>query len=228
VTRVGPTIPARRLAATVALGLGLGAACGAAAPDAGYPIGEAGSGPPESAAGAPAASDAGTDGAPRCPHGALEDPHHGFVRCLTPEEADAGYRPPSQSPGDAGAADAPSDGASDAGAAPVGPPPVVDVGTPTFESGEVKTAQKAISKLSPEIGKCVAENGGLSDKTGSIKLQFLVRVRERAEGVEVLSQKNVSPQAASCVKGLLKNRWVGTPSADPVGVTVTLTFKAPK
>jgi hypothetical protein len=205
------------------------AACGAAAPEGGR-IGEAGSGPPEAAVGAdPLAADAGADGAPKCPHGALEDPHHGFVRCLTPDEADAGYRPPSQSPADGGGDASTDGGGADGGPAPVsGPPPRVEVGTPVFENGDVQTVQKTLGKLSGDFAKCIAENGGLTAATGSIKLQFLVRVRERAEGVEVLGQKNVSPQAASCVKGLLKNRWVGTPSADPVGVTVTLSLKAPK
>ena len=99
-------------------------------------------------------------------------------------------------------------------------------GTPTYENGEVPTLAKTLTKLASDVGKCVADNGGLSAPNGSIKLQFLVRVRERAEGVEVLAQKGVTDPAASCVKGLLKNRWVGAPTADPVGVTVTVKLKA--
>jgi hypothetical protein len=110
----------------------------------------------------------------------------------------------------------------------VGPPPEVTVGPPSFENGEVKTLEKALTKISADIGKCVAEGGGLSGASGMVRLQFLVRARERAEGVEVLGQKGVTPAAASCVQNLLKNRWVGAPSADPVGVTVELRFKPGK
>ena len=41
-----------------------------------------------------APADAGADAAPRCPYGSLEDPHRGFVRCLLPDERDAGWTPP--------------------------------------------------------------------------------------------------------------------------------------
>ncbi|MEJ7730322.1 MAG: hypothetical protein WKG00_14030 [Polyangiaceae bacterium] len=213
----------------LALGLGSLAACGAAATPDGYRVGEAGQGPAEAAPpGADLATgDAGPD-ARRCPHGALEDPHHGFVRCLEPGEADGGA-PPAPPAADGGAADAAPPG--DAGAAPApvaGPAPEVTVGPPSFDNGEVKTLDKALTKISSEIGKCVAEGGGLSGASGMVRLQFLVRARERAEGVEVLGQKGVTPAAASCVKNLLKNRWVGAPSADPVGVTIELRFKPGK
>lgn len=216
----------------VALGLGSMAACGAAAAPDGYRVGEAGQGPPEAAApGVEMASgDAGPADPTKCPHGALEDPHHGFVRCLEPGEADGGA-PPVPPPPDAGAGDAAPDAPGDGGPAPTpvaGPPPEVAVGAPSFENGEVKTLEKALTKLSADIGKCVAEGGGLSGSSGMVRLQFLVRARERAEGVEVLGQKGVSPAAATCVKNLLKNRWVGAPSADPVGVTIELRFKAAK
>src|SRR5206468_3792149 len=54
----------------------------------------------------------------------------------------------------------------------------------------------------------------------------LVRSRGRAEGVEVVTSKNVTAEAAACVRLALKNRAVGAPSADPVGVTVTFNLKA--
>ena len=163
---------------------------------------------------------------PQCPYGELSDPHRGFIRCLTPDERDKGNLPPS--PQEPPPAPAPPDTAKDATPPPPpGPPPLVDVGTPKFENGEVPKVEKSLSGLVNDIAKCVAEHGGLAGATGSLKVQFLVRARGRAEGVEVLSAKGVGAEAASCVRLLLKNRSVGAPSADPVGVTVTLTLKAP-
>lgn len=108
---------------------------------------------------------------------------------------------------------------------PVGPPPIVEVKAPAFENGEVPRAEKALKSIADDIGKCVAENGGLGRPTGTMKVQFLVRSRGRAEGVEILSSQGVSPEAASCVRLLLKNKAIGAPTADPVGVTVVLSLK---
>ena len=63
--------------------------------------------------------------------------------------------------------------------------------------------------------------GGLSAKSGRLELTFLVRARGRAEGVEVQRVKGAPEAAGACVQKLLKNRRVGTPSEDPVGVTVS-------
>jgi hypothetical protein len=180
----------------------------------------------KSDAGAP--GDAG--GAPRCPYGELSDPHRGFVRCLTPDERDAGWLPPpSQEPVPAPAPEVPD--AGKATPAPVtpppAPPPLVELGAPKFDNGEVPKVEKFLNGLLTDVAKCVSDHGGLASAAGSIKVQFLVRARGRAEGVEVLSSKGIGAEAASCVRLLLKNRAVGTPSVDPVGVTVTLTLKAP-
>jgi outer membrane biosynthesis protein TonB len=82
-----------------------------------------------------------------------------------------------------------------------------------------------LGRITDEIGRCIAKNGGLTRSSGTIKIQFLVRARGRAEGVEVLSSQGVSAEASTCVRQLLKNRTVGHPTSDPVGVTVVLTFK---
>ncbi|WP_437574661.1 hypothetical protein [Sorangium sp. So ce887] len=175
------------------------------------------------------------DAGPRCPHGALEDPHRGFVRCLEPGEADAGWLPPSPQPepppDDAGAP--PPDGGPIDGGAPdasivSAPPPLVEVKEPEFMNGDVPNVAKRLEKVSADLAKCVADHGGLSGVTGSIKLQFLVRVRGRAEGVEILDSRGVTPDAQRCIRQFLKNRHIGTPSVDPVGVTVTLSLRAPK
>jgi hypothetical protein len=196
------------------------------------------------------AADAGADAdTPRCPHGALEDPHRGFVRCLRADEKDAGWLPPAPQP-EPPAADAGSDAAPAQEPPPEKPasdkpaqdkptpeksvpekpqpPPVVTVGAPKFEGGEVPKAEKFLNAQIEGITKCIATNGGLSAKKGSVKLSFLVRARGRAEGVEVASAKGISEDAAGCIRVLLKNRAVGAPSADPVGVTVTFTLERGK
>ena len=181
------------------------------APDAGPPA-DAGSGKAE----------------PRCPYGELSDPHRGFVRCLAPDERDAGWLPPQPQPApDAPVAKDPTPAPATTPPAASGPPPLVDIGAPKFENGEVPRAEKALTKAATEIAACVADHGGLTGATGTLKIQFLVRNRGRAEGVEVLSSKGVSPDAAACVRLLLKNKPIGPPTSDPVGVTVTISLKPP-
>lgn len=97
--------------------------------------------------------------------------------------------------------------------------PRVTLSEPKLVGGEVKLVTKMLQKTLPKVAACVKDADGLDGKKGFIKLQFLVRVRGRAEGVEVLEHKGVTTKAAKCAQKLLKNRWVGTPSNDPVGVT---------
>jgi pyruvate/2-oxoglutarate dehydrogenase complex dihydrolipoamide acyltransferase (E2) component len=230
----------RPLAAT-ALGLGLlGVACGAAtpAPDPG-PVGRSEPSEAKGREGAPDASGAelaALDAAPSeagsiasadagdggCPYGRLEDPHRGFVRCLGPGEADAGWLPP----GPQGAEDAGAPSTPDAAPSAAEPPPVVEMGEPSFENGQVASAAKFLAAQADAIGRCIGEHGGLGAGAGKLKVQFLVRGRGRAEGVEIVSAKGIGEPAKECVRLLLKNKNVGPPSADPVGVTVTITLKA--
>jgi hypothetical protein len=177
------------------------------------------------ATGAPQGSALAEGSQPKCPYGELTDPHRGFVRCLTPDERDAGWLPPTAQTPPAPPAPTPSVEPDAGSPAASGPPPAVEIGSPAFENGQVPRTEKALAKLEGAIGKCVADHGGLSGATGSMKVAFLVRVRGRAEGVEVQSAKNVTAEAKDCVRVLLKNKAIGAPSADPVGVTVTLTFK---
>ena len=163
----------------------------------------------------PPADDAG----PRCPYGELSDPHRGFVRCLLPDERDAGWLPPppqGDAPAEAPKAEPPKDRAAR---------PTLEIGAPSFENGQVTKVERSLSKASAELAGCVAEHGGITGDAGTMKVQFLVRSRGRAEGVEVLTSRGVSAEASACVRVLLKNKAIGAPSADPVGVTVVLTFK---
>lgn len=222
------------------LGLVSAISCVAALPEGGAEGRTSRKNPPGKQA--PPAADASADAAlPRCLHGALEDPHRGFVRCLEPGEVDAAWLPPHPQPelppvngGDAGS---PDGGPANGGAADAGPPeaglpvvpaapPVVEIGEPAYENGDVPRVPKLLKGITSKISSCIADNGGLAGSTGSIKVQFLVRSRGRAEGVEVLSAKGISDAASGCVRLLLKNKAVGSPSADPVGVTVTFSLKA--
>ena len=136
---------------------------------------------------------------PKCPYGSIEDAHRGFVRCLAAEERDAGPPPP--------VAVAPTPEA----------PPVVEVGTPTFENGEVPRVEKVLNRAASDIATCIASHGGLTAETGNLKVQFLVRSRGRAEGVEIVSAKGVSTDARACVRKLLKNKAIGAPTAESRG-----------
>lgn len=217
-----------------ALGLLSAVACVAALPegsaqDAALHKGSPGrAAPGDNDASAPEASPDGSP--PPCLHGALEDPHRGFVRCLEPGEVDAGWLPPAPQP------DAPPGGNGDAGAADASPPesippsapatpPLVEIGAPVFENGEVPSVPKMMKGILGKVGRCVADHGGLVGTAGSLKVQFLVRSRGRAEGVEIERAKGVSDAASACVRLLLKNKAIGSPTADPVGVTVTFSFK---
>ena len=126
--------------------------------------------------------------------------------------------------GDAGPIDA---GVPDASIVSA-PLPLVEIKEPEFMNGDVPNVAKRLEKVAPDLAKCVADNGGLSGVSGSIKVQFLVRVRGRAEGVEILDSRGVTSDAQRCIRQLLKNKPIGTPSSDPVGVTVTLSLRAPK
>jgi hypothetical protein len=106
--------------------------------------------------------------------------------------------------------------------------PIVKLSEPEFMGGEVKLVTKSLNKTLPLVAACVKGADGLDGTTGFFKVQFLVRDRGRAEGVEVLKRKGANKEAATCVRKMLKNRWVGTPSNDPVGVTFRYELTAPK
>jgi hypothetical protein len=220
-----------RFVAAASFGGTLVAACAGAAPAA---MGPQDGWTPDADAiaakkGAEKAPDAGPPpsdaGAPRCPYGELNDPHRGFVRCLLPDERAPGWRAP---PAPSASPDPKPPEPPKEPDKPAEPPPIVEIGAPKFENGEVTKVAKSLGKAKAGIAACVAEHGGLSAATGSLKVQFLVRSRGRAEGVEVLSAKGVSREASSCVRVLLKNKAIGAPSADPVGVTVVITLKPAK
>lgn len=176
-----------------------------------------------------------------CPNGALEDPHRGFVRCLFPEEKGAPWLPPPPDrsasteepkpipPAQAEPVPVPPKPAPEAKPEPApavaAEPPGLEIKPLKFENGEVPAAEKALGKISKDICRCVADKGGMPKASGTLKIQFLVRAQGKAEGVEVLSSQGIAPEAGTCIQKLLKNRSVGHPTSDPVGVTVVLQFK---
>lgn len=105
------------------------------------------------------------------------------------------------------------------------PAPTVEVDEPSFVGdGTVPDVEKFLTKMSKTAAKCVADHGGLSAREGEVKLQFLVTVRTKAEGVEVLSKKGVSEAAAKCMRDAIRGKSVGMPTADPTGVQFRYLF----
>jgi len=104
-------------------------------------------------------------------------------------------------------------------------PPEVKFGEPKFTSGDVPDVASSLNKHRGDIAQCVASHGGLTASSGSLEVQFLVRARGKAEGVGVNRRKAVSEDAGKCIRDLLKNKRVGAPSEDPVGVTVVIDLK---
>jgi len=107
-------------------------------------------------------------------------------------------------------------------------PPTVTLSEPEFINGDVPAVVNILKKTLGDVAKCVSDHGGLETPEGGLKVQFLVRGRGRAEGVEVLKRHGVSKDAGRCVQALLKNKWVGMPSADPTGVTFRYEMKPKK
>jgi len=107
---------------------------------------------------------------------------------------------------------------------PIQKPPEVELKSLSFVGGEVVRAERFLKRSRGELAKCVHAHGGVGAAEGVLSMQLLVRSRGRAEGVEVLARRHVSERAGRCVRRLLKGRWMGSPSQDPVGVTFRLVF----
>ncbi|MBM4360326.1 MAG: hypothetical protein FJ096_19645 [Deltaproteobacteria bacterium] len=105
------------------------------------------------------------------------------------------------------------------------PPVDVSVTKPKLLGGTVSALADALDKTRDGVAGCVAAHGGLGGESGRLEVQFLVRDRGRAEGVEVMRVQRVSPEAAQCVQRFLKNRLIGSPSDDPVGVVFAYKLK---
>lgn len=159
-----------------------------------------------------------------CPHGALQDPHRGFVRCLAKDE-DPGPMPTERRPAASAAPSAAPSGAPSA-VAP-GAEPAAKLDKTEAQNGTIPNLERSLEKLLPALSKCVGEAGGLAagQRKGTLKLELLVRARGVAEGVEVTEAKNVAGSPQACVKQAVRGKRLGIPSADPVGVKVTVALE---
>jgi hypothetical protein len=101
----------------------------------------------------------------------------------------------------------------------------VEVTEPSFVGeGTVPKVEGFLAKTREAVAQCVADNGGLSEEQGEMKVQFLVTLRAKAEGVDVSSSKGVTQDAERCVRDALRGKSVATPTADPVGVQFRYRF----
>ncbi len=175
---------------------------------------------------------------PACAWGRVANGKGMIVRCMSEEEANAVLRrakPSSEParPAESSAAPlAPSaaPSASSSSTAPDAAPSSISsdklevtVGPVVADQGELSAGK--LSQAKDRYAKCVAEHGGLKDKTGEVHVRFLVRSKGIAEGVSVHKQSNVSSEAARCVAQVVDRRRVGVPDAPLVGATVIIKFE---
>lgn len=150
-------------------------------------------------------------------------------------EAPSDARPSSAPSGSAPSTSAPTSAApatptpTESSPEPVTPTPEtparpvkVEVGPIIPDEGQITIGQ--LGKPIDRYRACVEQNGGLTGKSGEVRVHFLVRgERGRAEGVEVTEAKGVTKKAAQCIADVVDRRATGTPSQPLVGAT--LVFK---
>jgi len=108
--------------------------------------------------------------------------------------------------------------------APPPKPPRVKVSEPSFiGGGEVPKVASFLERMAPKAADCIAEHDPAA--RGKMKIQFLVSLRARAEGVDVMKADDFNESAQHCVRDALKGGRVQTPTADPTGVQFTYTFE---
>jgi outer membrane biosynthesis protein TonB len=104
-------------------------------------------------------------------------------------------------------------------------PPSIEASEPKFlGDGTVPDVEKFLDKMKEATAQCLVDNADGAIE-GSLRIQFLVRLSGRAEGVDILSAKGVNEAAQRCVRDAFRAKRVGTPTADPTGVTFTYTFE---
>ena len=83
-------------------------------------------------------------------------------------------------------------------------------------------AATALERAKKDLARCaVTDNPRDDGKERLIRLRFIVRAPGRAEGVDVVQVRDISPDMTRCVVLTMKNRFVGHPSEDPVSVEFT-------
>lgn len=174
---------------------------------------------------------------PACAWGRVANGKGMIVRCMSEEEANLVLK---RAPLPASPAAAPSGVGGSTSNTPSGTSPEstdpdaseapssgdgkleVTVGPVTADQGELSVGKLAQPKS--RYLKCVADHGGLKDKSGEVHVRFLVRSKGIAEGVSVQKRVSVSAEAARCVAEVVDRRRVGVPDAPLVGATVIVKF----
>ena len=83
--------------------------------------------------------------------------------------------------------------------------------------------QSFLERMKKKAGDCVLTHDPTA--RGKMKIQFLVSLRARAEGVDVQQGEDFNEAAQKCVREALKGGRVKVPTADPTGVQFTYTFE---
>jgi hypothetical protein len=97
--------------------------------------------------------------------------------------------------------------------------PGVSASPAKARGGKIKSLDSFIARHRHRVSRCAVESGGLEESKAELAVEFLVRGRGRAEGIEVDAKKGASAALARCVRAALKDQWVGVPDADPVAVS---------
>lgn len=119
--------------------------------------------------------------------------------------------------------EAPTSGAGSSGTSAGSPETIeVTVGPIRADRGELSVSK--LQQPKARYARCVAEHGGLRDRSGEVHVRFLVRSEGIAEGVSVQKRVNVSAEGARCVAEIVDRRRVGAPDAPLVGATVVVKF----
>jgi hypothetical protein len=100
--------------------------------------------------------------------------------------------------------------------------PTASIERLTFENGEVPHARAALERIKKDFAKCAASDSGPAE--GTVEFHFIVRAPGKAEGIDVARVRGVSANIVRCATSALTLRSVGAPSAEPVGVILTVRF----
>lgn len=167
---------------------------------------------------------------PACPWGRLANGQGMLHRCLTEAEARrlAGVDPAKVSPAEGlpPPKDAPAEGSEPTG------PNAIEIRDFTIQVGPIRADKGdiTIGKLGVPLDRykaCVLENGGLTQKSAKLVVEFLVQAeRSRAEGVEVVKTSGLTQKAARCIADVVDRRQVGTPTEAITGAQLTFELNA--
>lgn len=169
---------------------------------------------------------------PACAWGRLSNGQGMIHRCLSEKEATdialaTGKDSANGKPADARKTDPESKSTTEKSdkSKPTPLPQDVNVSVGPIEASEGAITLGRLGQPLDRYKACLLENGGITQKEGTLTVKFLVRAEaERAEGVIVDSYKGLSEKAAKCVASVVDRRQVGSPSAAVSEVKLHFTF----